>query len=636
MRTSAFLTLVVFLAFFSETRSQELNTDKSTLFSGSGNCSMCHASSGGANTSKAGADVSPPTDWRSSMMANAARDPYWQATVIAESIDHPELVAVIQDKCTNCHTPMGHEQSHADGASAYALGDAVQSGLAMDAVSCTLCHQVVPDNFGAPESFSGGYLISSTRVTFGPYENPLLQPMKNMTGFEPRHSAHIEEAELCGTCHVLFTPFLDKQGQIVGEFPEQTTFLEWKASAFADEGVTCQKCHMPALDEAMRISILPQTAGLRQPIFQHHFVGGNTFMLGLLKSRTKEVGTTALESHFATSIERTKEQLQQRSVELTSSGAFVESGELRVSVHVRNLAGHKFPSGFPSRRAWLHVTVQDADQQKVFESGQWNVESEITALDEHFEAHYDVITSADEVQIWESVMGDTEGEVTARLMHGAQYLKDNRIPPRGFDAGSMSSDTVGTVGTDGDANFNPYDGEKFTGSDDVTYAITLDPGWRAPFTVAVDLCYQSIKPAFIENLDDHDAPEISKMHMYYETTPQKVEVLQSLVLQSQDINAIGSDPGVPSVASLSLYPQPLPASSGMLHLRYELAQSVRGGEISIVSLLGQEVLRIPMRVTARGMQTQHINAGRLLPGVYFLLLDTGDGRRGTSFQVAPW
>ncbi len=359
-------------------------------------------------------------------------------------------------------------------------------------------------------------------------------------------------------------------------------------------------------------------------------------MLRLLKSRTSEVGATALASHYAKSLQRTEEQLQMHSAELSSNGAFVESGTLRVTATVKNLAGHKFPSGFPSRRAWLHVTVQDADQQKVFESGQWDGEAEITALDEHYEPHYDIISSADEVQIWESVMGDTEGDVTVKLMHGAKYLKDNRIPPRGFGAGAMGGDTIGTVGTDGDANFNPYDGEKFTGSDDVSYRIALDPSWKAPFTVTVDLCYQSIKPAFIENLDEHDAPEISKMHLYYESTPQKVEVVQSLVLQSQDINAIGSDLRVPAVASLSLYPQPVPASSGMLRLRYELAQTVPGGEIIVVSLLGRELLRVPILATERGVQTQFLDAGSLQPGTYFLLLDTPNGRRTASFQIAAW
>ena len=35
----------------------------------------------------------------------------------------------------------------------------------------------------------------------------------------------------------------------------------------------------------------------------------------------------------------------------------------------RNLAGHKFPTGHPYRRAWLHVRVSDPAGRVLFESG---------------------------------------------------------------------------------------------------------------------------------------------------------------------------------------------------------------------------------------------------------------------------
>ena len=42
---------------------------------------------------------------------------------------------------------------------------------------------------------------------------------------------------------------------------------------------------------------------------------------------------------------------------------------LAFDVDVRNLTGHKFPTGYPSRRTWLHVTVRDGQDASVFESG---------------------------------------------------------------------------------------------------------------------------------------------------------------------------------------------------------------------------------------------------------------------------
>ena len=43
------------------------------------------------------------------------------------------------------------------------------------------------------------------------------------------------------------------------------------------------------------------------------------------------------------------------------------------------------------------------------------------------------ISSADQVQIYEPILGDRAGAPTTGLLTATQYLKDNRLLPRGFD-----------------------------------------------------------------------------------------------------------------------------------------------------------------------------------------------------------
>ena len=56
------------------------------IFQTSDRCFACH---NGLSTA-AGEDISIGLSWRPTMMANSARDPYWQAGVRRESMDHPE------------------------------------------------------------------------------------------------------------------------------------------------------------------------------------------------------------------------------------------------------------------------------------------------------------------------------------------------------------------------------------------------------------------------------------------------------------------------------------------------------------------------------------------------------------------
>jgi hypothetical protein len=48
-------------------------------------------------------------------MANSSRDPYWQAAVRRETIDHPLQAEAIKDECAICHMPMAHTLAKADG-----------------------------------------------------------------------------------------------------------------------------------------------------------------------------------------------------------------------------------------------------------------------------------------------------------------------------------------------------------------------------------------------------------------------------------------------------------------------------------------------------------------------------------------
>ena len=102
------------------------------------------------------------------MMANAARDPYWQASVRRESIDNPGLQSAIEDTCSTCHMPMARTAARADGRmgevfahTGRAADASVETAQAWDGVSCTVCHQIAADNLGEHESFDGGYVIAT-------------------------------------------------------------------------------------------------------------------------------------------------------------------------------------------------------------------------------------------------------------------------------------------------------------------------------------------------------------------------------------------------------------------------------------------------------------------------------------------
>lgn len=513
---------------------QPLPASRDRFFAGSGACANCHTNM----VDESGADVSIDAYWRATMMANAARDPYWLASVRAEVMGAPELQAAIEDKCTTCHMPMARTTvAIADDAPGLLYGDGGFASpdhplhaLANDGVSCTLCHQVEPDSLGEPASFSGGFTIDAARAADDrpaynrfPGNPDLSAVMQGASGFVPEQSEHITEASLCASCHTLYTPYLDAGGAIAGEFPEQMPFFEWLNSQYAGS-TPCQGCHMPAAEGGVITSVVGGEP--RSPFARHVFVGGNAYMQAIFRTFGDGIGLTASSEHVEATRTRTLDQLQTRTASLALENLGYAGSRLTANVVVRNLAGHKFPTGFPSRRAWLHLVIEDAGGSIVFESGGYDDRGRI-AGDNHdadpisFEPHHKVILQPDEVQIYESVMVDTDGKVTNILLRGSGYIKDNRLLPVGFDKTAVPDD----IGVDNlaleDANF-------IGGSDRVMYSIDVGNA-EGPFTVRVELLYLSIGHNWVEKLRAFASDESTAFLTYVDEVPNRPVVVASVI-----------------------------------------------------------------------------------------------------------
>lgn len=476
------------------------------LFEPSSSCIACHNQVRTAD----GAEVPIASGWRGSMMANAARDPYWQAAVRREITEHPEAAAAIEHECAACHMPMVRFPAHRAGQQTSVFASTALP-MAIDGVSCSVCHQIGAANLGTRKSFNGGFEIDMPLRAGGPFEvDPgRTQVMQSASGFTPVQRPHLKESEVCATCHTLHTHALTKAGNPAGELPEQTPYLEWKHSAFATER-SCQSCHLPELSgDAAVTSVLPQN---RQAVSIHEFRGGNAFMMRILRTNAATLGVTAPPAEMLAAETRSLAFSQEHAARVSIADTAVREGRLQFAVQVTNLAGHKLPTAYPSRRVWLHVSVRDARGTTLFESGAVRPDGSIAGNDNdadarRFEPHYATVTSADQVQVYETIMVDSEGLLTTGLISAVQYVKDNRILPRGFDKATAEADVAVYGGAADDRDF-------LAETDRVIYDVPL--GQDGPLTIEAEVLYQPIGFRWADTLGSLQTAESARFAAMYQ------------------------------------------------------------------------------------------------------------------------
>ncbi|MBK6542440.1 MAG: hypothetical protein IPG10_14395 [Flavobacteriales bacterium] len=536
----------------------------STYFATAGRCAGCHGHDQDtlASIDAQGRDVNVADDWRSSMMGNSARDPFFRAKMEHEVLVNPGHQGAIEGKCLSCHAPLGFHEERMLGHAPFTAAMLDTSTIGLDGVSCTSCHMQNPDSAGT--LFSGELRFDSALV-YGPYEDDEINQaiMEFFVGFRPGYGEHIQDGRVCAGCHTLITGTLDLQGNTTGdEFVEQATWHEWLNSVYtADPQTNCRGCHLPRITDSIRLAADYAFLQGHSPFGLHHLVGGNEFMLKLLKENRQALGIPATGVQFDSTIARTVDQLRHRTLDLDLVLTSRDPDTAYIEARLVNLAGHKFPSGYPSRRAFVQLVVTDAQNDTLFASGLLDTTYEVIGHDATYEAHYDMINDPGQAQIYELVMGDVNGDVTTVLERAKDPIKDNRLVPQGFSTTHYTYDTTriaGVPASDIDFNHDAF-GVEGNGGDIVRYHIPMN-GFDGLIQVSARVYYQPVPPAWNEEMFSMQGPRIDSFRTLYDAadgTPTLVAVdtllddRTGIADRLEDIAAVWPNPTSDGVVTIS-------------------------------------------------------------------------------------
>ncbi|MBV9878917.1 MAG: hypothetical protein JO180_00395 [Gemmatirosa sp.] len=519
-------------------------------------CTGCHSAStyNMAFVTRGGRDtfnLSPYGEWRTSLMGLAGRDPVFHAQRESEVARFPGQRTFIDTTCYRCHGVMGQRQATLDGTTfrhdmVYATPgqpDAKYGALARDGISCMSCHQISPVATGDTATFTGRFKVDPPGHVNGPYQTVAEYPMKTALGITPRAGAQIRTGALCGSCHTVVLPVLDKAGHQVKTDYEQATYPEWLNSVYqnevapfkADSARTCQSCHMPQdfrgnrlryrmaiiedptypmADHRARDSMI--TVAVRDTFSRHTLLGINLFTLSMFQQFPDTLGIRSTDYMYASGVQplvnaglSAQALAREQSARVAVTGVRTVRDSLEVTVRVENLAGHRLPSGVGFRRAFLELAVVggSAGRDTLWASGRTNALGVIlrgttdrplgTEFVTHpgtadVQPHHEAITRDDQVQIYEERVLDPEGWPTTSFIALDHVVKENRLPPRGWRRGGPFWEETQPHGQSAqDPDY--WNGQ---GADRIVYRVPLSRT-RGATAVRATLYYQAIPPYYL-------------------------------------------------------------------------------------------------------------------------------------------
>jgi len=588
-------------------------------------CATCHGNFDSA--------TEPWYTWRGSMMAQAARDPFFFACMAVAEQDAPSA----GDLCIRCHTPGGWQE----GRSVDTSGDLITS-LDRHGVQCDFCHRAVDFDYvpgvspaqdvevlaninPLPLQYGNGQFINDpSPLMRGPYADA---DANHQFVESPFHRA----ANMCGTCHDVSNPVFDRTGTfdyvptafnephpdmaVHNMAPVERTFSEWSMSEYATTGVyapqfagnkpdgivsKCQDCHMrDVTGSGCNVPGAPTRTDL--PL--HDLMGGNTFVVDIVQDFfPDEVSVAQLQAAKA------------RAVHMIQLAATLDltAEEFGITARVTNETGHRLPSGYPEgRRVWLNVKAYDSTATVIYESGAYDFGTA------------DLIHDGD-ARVYEVHPGVSPGLAAAlgapagpsfHFVLSDTVFEDNRIPPRGFTNANFEAIQSPPV------DHAYADGQYW---DDTEYHLP-----SVAESVQVTLYYQSTSKEYVEFLRDANTTNSAGQDLYDAWSAQGMSppVVMAFASIPVDVTA-GVDPDGRDVqlvyALRQNFPNPFgPATS----IEYSLAMREHVN-ISVYDLAGRHVRSLVDEVQEpdryRIEWDGRNNRGEELPpGVYFIRYSAG-------------
>ncbi len=403
-------------------------------------CKMCHGGTKNGN-------ADPYFSWQTSIMAHAGRDPLYIATVSIANQDIPG----VGEFCWRCHAPRGWLEGRSSPGDGSALTKEDRQGI-----TCEVCHRAIdPLSDEAaklikhvPTSYGNAMMVADPkRIHRGPYPET--------TGVMPhgtKQSDFMKSGNFCGVCHNISNPIFakDVKKEPVHSFGHvERTFSEWQLSDYAKMGEkgSCQSCHYEVVKGGGTASKFGSKH--RDYFVKHGLVGGSTWIQdAILMLNPKDVSKKAMEI----SKQNARKLLREAAaLELTAK-------DNTATLKITNLTGHKLPSGYPEgRRMWVNAKFLGAGGKVLKEVGKYGEKTDtlfgkevtVETMLDHDTTIYEIIPGISKAQA--KKFGKKAGPSFHFVINDIR-IKDNRIPPKGFNNKAFAlhlSEPVGKTYKDG-------------------------------------------------------------------------------------------------------------------------------------------------------------------------------------------